>query len=114
MVDSEKLQGCWKPTRCYDGLHWYDDQMVERMAILSFAGEEYVAQANDYIYSSGVFRIDAKAAPKEIDLIQTWMPELPDRGIYELDGDRLTIYFAGFEQERSKTFSGPFTSFTRI
>src|SRR5262245_33898253 len=91
-ADKDKLQGTWKFTSILEGGNEEEDAHDHTF---TFKGDEFVVKLRDELMMKGTFKLDASRKPKTIDLKIEEGPK--DRkgktapGIYQLDGDKLTI-----------------------
>lgn len=93
-ADNERIQGKWKRIALTDN---GEEQSIEDRAerFITFTGEQFTGPQQKQP-KPGKFSLDVTASPKQIDL---HFPSGPNsfihiRGIYRLEGDRLTIFQA--------------------
>jgi uncharacterized protein (TIGR03067 family) len=101
--DLEKLQGTWKVTSYEDG----DEKAVEEDLkgwTYTFKGNKVAQTISGKTDRADAFKLNEGKKPREIDIT---VDNLKGTGIYELDGDRLTvrIYYDG--TARPRTIRGP-------
>jgi uncharacterized protein (TIGR03067 family) len=101
--DLEKLEGTWKVTSYEDG----DDKAAEEDLkgwSYTFKGNKVTVSIDGKTDRADTFKLNEGKKPREIDIT---VENLKGTGIYELDGERLTvrIYFDG--TARPKAIKGP-------
>jgi RNA polymerase sigma factor (sigma-70 family) len=84
-ADAELLQGTWQVARV-----WFRGQELPapNMEVM-FAGDRFTQRAGFMGPMSATFRVDPSKDPREIDL--SYPNGVTDRGIYDLNGDRLQL-----------------------
>jgi uncharacterized protein (TIGR03067 family) len=99
--DNQAIQGTW---RC---IHFEEEGMNGPPGKLDdvfyvFEGDKLKVVFQDMVVAEGSYKLDAKAKPKSIDLPeQAGQKEGVGLGIYELDGDDLTICARAFVRKDS-------------
>jgi uncharacterized protein (TIGR03067 family) len=75
---------------------------------LVFSGDKYTYfKEEDKVHDHGAFRLDAKASPRAIDIIEDQGPNrgTTSRGIYLLDGDTFVVCYNLPHMGRPTAFS---------
>jgi RNA polymerase sigma factor (sigma-70 family) len=106
MTDIERLQGAWTVVSCQVNER---EQAGETGRTFTFRGNTLVTKGPPETDRSDgrlfeVERLDPARDPKEIDLRSPFEVNQDLRGVYELDGDRLTVCLAPF---RPKALASP-------
>jgi uncharacterized protein (TIGR03067 family) len=103
--DLEKLQGDWAEVSVtIDGSKLSDDEA--QSIFRTVKGNEYTVFLFRKALAKGTFVIDATKKPKTIDAVPSnAKSKKPLLGIYELDGDRWTMCFAGAGKDRPTGFA---------
>jgi uncharacterized protein (TIGR03067 family) len=106
--DEDKLQGTWKVVSVEHNGKKAEPKMIAGWTLV-VAGDKMTARDGNDVMDESSFRLDAAAKPPAIDLTMTAGNDKGKtvRGIYRLDGDRLTICVAEPGKERPKEFRAP-------
>jgi len=91
-TDLDRLQGTWRTVSLVnDGKVLVGENVPPKgpATKLAYEGNRWLIQVGDKTVASGIFRIDATKAPKEIDILDEsgMKNDKTKLGIYELDGD---------------------------
>lgn len=106
-VDTEGVQGTWKPVSGVLSGEPFPRQSLEQMT-LQINKEGYTYETSGF-KDVGTIQIDGQTDPKQIDL---QAKEGPNRGqtvnaIFKIEGDRLTICYELSGKNRPTSFSSP-------
>ena len=87
-TDRDKLQGTWQPVSVEQGGKAKEDKEHR----LLFDGDTFTIKKGDQVFAKGTFKVDPDKKPKAIDFMITEGDEKGKtaRGIYKLEGDKLT------------------------
>ena len=90
--DAAAMEGVWKPTSARRGIQNIGDHILAQENWTIRDGSYYVLDRRDRSARVQI-KLDPSATPKEIDVIVTEGIDAGkhDRGIYELQGDKLTV-----------------------
>ena len=93
--DKEMLQGIWHIVEAEAGGK-HQAKETSKNQIWVFTGDKLVIEYDDASSQEMTYQLDAKPKPKAIDLSPTDEREKGStfKGIYELDGDRLKLYYS--------------------
>src|SRR5206468_3966399 len=94
--DKERLQGTWHIVEVKTGDGPRSPREVSKDQILVFTRDKLVFNYDDGSSTEMLYQLDPKQKPKAIDLAPTAQPEkgYTFKGIYEIDGDRLKLYYS--------------------
>ncbi len=92
-----ELEGTWRPL-----LFEREGRLVpavENAGLLRVMGGEFTLKSGDYVWASGLVRVDATARPRRVDFLQPLWPGQwsVQAGIYEVAGDELRLRLADNE-----------------
>jgi uncharacterized protein (TIGR03067 family) len=92
-----ELHGLWRPV-----LFEYQGRLQpapQEGALLQVVDGEFTVKSADYVWASGLVRVDAASRPRRIDFLQAVGPGLwsVQAGIYEVAGDELRLRLADGE-----------------
>jgi uncharacterized protein (TIGR03067 family) len=102
--DLDAMQGDWAGERLVrDGQTLEDDDA--QALFRTVKGNAYTVQRFRKKAGAGTFTLDATKTPKQIDIVPDGAAAgVVIRGIYTVEGDRLTMCYAAPKQERPKAF----------
>ena len=101
--DLERMQGDWAADSfVIDGMQLPDDDA--RAFFRTVKGDAYTVARYKRVLGKGTIKLDAGKKPKAIDALAAGRDK-PLLGIYELDGDRMKLCFAGPGKERPTAFT---------
>jgi RNA polymerase sigma factor (sigma-70 family) len=94
--DKELLQGTWHLVEVRTGEGPRSPREASKDQIWVFTGDKLVFNYDHGNSTEMMYQIDPKQKPKTIDLAPTAKPEsaYTFKGIYEIDGDRLKLYYS--------------------
>ncbi len=94
--DRERLQGSWHIVEVRTGEGPRSPREASKDQIWVFTRDKLVFNYADGSSTEMAYQVDPKQTPKAIDLAPTAVPEkgYTFKGIYEIDGDRLTVYYS--------------------
>ena len=103
--DLEGMQGDWAAESMErDGMKLDPDDA--QAFFRTVKGNSYTVHRYSKKISAGTFRLDATTTPKAIDFILSGPAKAkPIRGIYRLEGDKLTLCYPAPGQPRPREFS---------
>ena len=103
-TDSERIQGSWVLTSSQTaGETVPADSLKARDVRMVFEGDRVIARMGEMSVTLGTFVLDPSKSPRAYDRVSS--DGTPRRGIYRLEGDRLTICIAGLGKERPTAFA---------
>lgn len=111
-TDLDKLQGTWLTVSLVnDGKVLVGENVPPKgpATKLAYAGNRWLIQVGDKTIASGIFKVDATKAPKEIDILDEsgMRNDKAKLGIYELDGDTYRYCLAPAGKPRPPAFASP-------
>jgi uncharacterized protein (TIGR03067 family) len=111
--DAGKLQGTWLTVSMVnDGKVLVGENVPPKpgpVTRLAYEGDRWLIQVGDKTVASGIFKVDATKAPKEIDILDEsgMKNDKTKLGIYELDGDTYRFCLAPAGKPRPAEFASP-------
>ncbi len=109
--DLDKLKGTWLTASLVNnGKTLVDDKTPPKegpITKLAYDGDKWIVKVGDKTVASGIFKIDAKKSPKEIDVMDAsgMKNDKTQLGIYELDGDTYKYCLAPAGKPRPTEFT---------
>jgi uncharacterized protein (TIGR03067 family) len=108
--DVARLQGTWRTVSLVnDGKVLVGENVPPKgpATKLAYAGDRWLIQVGDKTIASGIFKVDATKAPKEIDILDEsgTQNDKAKLGIYELDGDTYRYCLAPAGKPRPAEFA---------
>ncbi len=105
--DLKAMQGQWSVTIAERDGKPAGDELKNIKLVVLIAGKDYRVLVNDKVVSGGTFTIDAAKSPRTIDTKITEGPNkgLMEKGIYKIEGDKMTAVFAKPGKERPAAFT---------
>lgn len=102
--DQARIQGTWVVVSAErDGAPVPPESLKAREVKMIFEANRIVAKMGEMSVTLGTFTLDSSKSPKTYD--RTYPDGTPRRGIYKLDGDKLTICVSGLGKDRPSAFS---------
>jgi len=111
--DLDRLQGTWRTVSLVnDGKRLVGENVPQQpgpATKLVYEGDRWLIKVGGKTVASGIFKIDAARAPKEIDVLDEsgMKNDRTKLGIYELDGDKYTYCLAPAGKPRPSEFASP-------
>jgi uncharacterized protein (TIGR03067 family) len=104
--DLKAMQGQWSLAIAERDGKPAGDELKGLKLVVLIAGDEYRVLANDKVVGGGTFKIDARKTPHTIDTRITEGPNkgVMEKGIYEIEGDKMIAVFAKPGKERPTEF----------
>jgi uncharacterized protein (TIGR03067 family) len=100
----ERMQGDWAAdSYVSDGMKVPDDDA--QALFRTIKGDAYTVFRFRKVAGQGTMKLDASKKPKAIDAFPAGSTGKPLLGIYEIDGDRLKLCFAGPGKDRPTAFT---------
>lgn len=101
--DLERMQGDWAcDSYAADGMKLPDDDA--QAYFRTIRGDTYTVARFKKVLGKGTFKLDASKTPKAIDALPAGRDK-PLLGIYEFDGEKMKLCFAGPDKERPTAFT---------
>ena len=101
--DLEQMQGDWaSDSYAADGMQLPDDDA--RAYFRTIKGDAYTVARYKRVLGKGTIKLDAAKKPKAIDALPAGSDK-PLLGIYEFDGDKMKLCFAGPGKDRPTAFT---------
>jgi uncharacterized protein (TIGR03067 family) len=101
--DLERMQGDWAcDSYVVDGMKLPDDDAQAYFRTIQ--GDAYAVSRFKKVLGKGTIKLDASKKPKAIDALPAGRDK-PLLGIYEFDGERMKLCFAGPGKERPTAFT---------
>src|SRR3954451_15745003 len=89
-----ELEGTWRPVL----LEWQGrlGPAPDNAGLLRVVGGEFSVKSGDYVWASGLVRVDAPARPRRVDFLQALGPGcwVVQAGIYEVVANELRVRLA--------------------
>jgi uncharacterized protein (TIGR03067 family) len=104
--DPGKLEGKWEPvSQTVDGKESDEDELKNRFAV--FKGGKLAFLFKGKERGTAAVKLDPGKSPKQIDITYEDGPAKGTtlKGIYKVEGDKLTICFGGFGKSRPAEFA---------
>ncbi len=103
-TDVEQIQGTWVLTSSQTGGESVPPETLKARDVrMVFENDRVSARMGEKSVSLGTFTLDPQTTPKAYDRV--YNDGSPRRGIYRIEGERLTICIAGLGKERPTAFA---------
>src|SRR5262249_23574834 len=101
--DLKKMEGTWKTiVHEMNGRTSTKEEIEKSQGKIVIKGDKYDAFFGDKSEDKGTIKLDASKKPRQIDAITGKSGTL--KGIYKIEGERMTVCFGGLNKDRPTDF----------